>query len=320
MSTTDDAEGRPSRAQDNSLTNDDLPVPVTLTSADRVEIDYIAPPTALSSYITTVYHFRCEENVIRDIQPAAIGQLNLFPYGQGEMHFPDGKRDPSNAVNLLTPLSFAAPFVVDGPFHAIGAVLSPLGWAALTGLHAAEHTNRLYRASDWLGPEIERIGLTACENYRTGDKTAAECGAILCDYIGENLGRVPPRHEELIQQTVKWLGGALNPDLDDLYATVGYSERQAQRLVERYFGLSPLALRRKYRALRSVALLSLPNLTPEFEANVRDAFYDQSHMIREFRLFAGRTPARLNDDESPFLMEVLDQKNFREIDPLMPEE
>ena len=72
--------------------------------------------------------------------------------------------------------------------------------------------------------------------------------------------------------------------------------------------------------MRAAGLLSLPMLTPEFEANVREAFYDQSHLIREIRLFAGRTPARLTDEESPYLAEMLDLRNFREIDSLGPDD
>ena len=77
--------------------------------------------------------------------------------------------------------------------------------------------------------------------------------------------------------------------------------------------MPPQKLARKYRALRAAALMSFPQLTPEFEAELAEAFFDQSHMIREINLFAGRTPARLNDDDTPFLSEMLDPKNFREL-------
>ncbi|MEE1877782.1 hypothetical protein [Altererythrobacter litoralis] len=70
--------------------------PCALTPRNPFEIDYIAPPPALSDYITTLYHFRCDESEIRDIQPAAIGQLALFPCGVGEMQFRDGRIDPSH--------------------------------------------------------------------------------------------------------------------------------------------------------------------------------------------------------------------------------
>ena len=290
-----------------------------LTSRRRFELDYLPVPTAMSAYITTLYHYRCEETDIKDIQPAAIGHLAIFPYGEGEMQFRDGRVDPSNEVNLLTPFSVAAPFMVDGPFHAIGAVMTPLGWAALTGLDAGEHGNRLYRASDWLGPEIEELGHGLCEAYRAGQKSGPECAEALCNYIADNLRPVSQRHESLIAAVTRWLSGDLDPSLDELYADISYSERQAQRLVERYFGLPPQALLRKYRALRAAGFLSLPTLAPEFEAKLGEAFYDQSHMIREIRLFAGRTPSRLTDEESPYLTEMLDLRNFREIDSLGPE-
>lgn len=289
-----------------------------LTPTRHFELDYLPVPIQLSPYITTLYHYRCDDEIIRDIQPAAIGHLAIFPRGSGHMLFQDGRIDPSNAVNLLTPFSYAAPFDVRGPFHAIGAVLSPLGWAALTGLDAGEHGNRLYRASDWLGEEIEDLGQSLCEAYRAGEKTGPECGEELCGYISENLGPVKSRHAKLIETTNRWLGGDLDPSLEELYAELSYSERQAQRLVERYFGLPPQALARKYRALRAAGFLSLPSLAPEFESKLGEAFYDQSHMIREIRLFAGRTPSRLTDEESPYLTEMLDLKNFREIDPIVP--
>jgi methylphosphotriester-DNA--protein-cysteine methyltransferase len=86
-----------------------------------------------------------------------------------------------------------------------------------------------------------------------------------------------------------------------------------QRLTERYFGLSPQALARKYRALRAAALLSFPQLTPESEAELGEAFFDQSHMIREINRFVGRTPARLRDPDSPFLSEMIAPTNLREL-------
>jgi AraC-like DNA-binding protein len=289
---------------------------IALTPRNKFQLDYIAPPVSLSDYITTLYHFRCDEAVIRDIQPAAIGHLALFPYGVGEMQFRDGRTDPSHEVNLLTPFSVAAPFIVDGPFHAIGAVMSPLGWAALTGLNAGEHGNRLYRAAEWLGDEVERMGHALCQQYRTGSMTGPQCAEGLCEYIGANLKPVNSRHAELIKQTTRWLSIELNPDVSDLYAQAAYSSRQVQRLVERYFGLPPQALARKYRALRAAGFMSLPALRPELEAAIAEAFYDQSHMIREISLFAGRTPARLTGEESPYLTEMLDLRNFREIDPI----
>lgn len=303
-------EQEPSQSPQQTVTE---PVSV-LTKASLLHIDYIAVPATLTPYVTTFYHFRCDERDIKEVQPAGIGHLTIFPHGQGVMRFLDGAHDASHRTNLLTPSVAACPFEVTGPFHAIGAVMTPLGWAALTGMGAHEHANRLLEAGKYLDGGIASLGEDLCNAYSAGSMDGKDCAMALANYIENHLRPVNKRHAELIQLTTKWLGESLDPPLESLFERTAYSKRQVQRLVERYFGMPPVALKRKYRGLRAAALLSLPALTPEFEAMVFDTFYDQSHMIREIRLFAGRTPARLGDGESAFLTEMLDPRNFREID------
>lgn len=276
-------------------------------------VDYIVPAAAISDYVTTLYHFRCDEPLIRDIQPASVGHLCLFPFGEGELHLPGGQRDPNPEVAVLTPLSAACPMVVNGPFHVIGAALSPLGWAALTGLHAGQHRDRMRPAVDLLGEDIAELGAALIAGYRAGQITGQDCALQLGDYIARSVRPVDPRHARFINEVNRWLGSSLNPAIDDLVARANYSQRQVQRLVERYFGLPPQALARKYRALRAAALLSFPSLSQEFEAQLAEAFFDQSHMIREITRFVGRTPARLSDKTTPYLAEMIDPKNLREL-------
>lgn len=284
-----------------------------LTKASLLHIDYIAVPASLTPYVTTFYHFRCDEGAINEVQPAGLGHLAIFPRGEGIIHFPEGVQDRSHETNLLTPSMAACPFEMAGPFHAVGAAMSPLGWAALTGMNANNHANRLFEAREWLGEDIGLLGAELCNAYRAGTKGGHDCAMALADYIESHLRPVNARHAELIELASRWLGESLDPPLESLFDRTPYSKRQVQRLTERYFGMPPVALKRKYRSLRAAALLSLPSLTPESEAAVHSAFYDQSHMIREIRLFAGRTPARLGNGEDPFLDEMLDTKNFREL-------
>lgn len=285
----------------------------SLTAASLIVVDYIAPPPAIAPYVTTLYHFRCDEPVIRDIQPATIGQLCLFPHGTGEMHFAEGHRDPNHPVGLLTPLSRATPILVDGPFHAFGAALTPIGWAALTGLHAGQHRDRLLPAGSVLGPEIDALGHRLLDAYRSHTMTGKECALAIGAFIEREAKPINPRHLELIAATGCWLSDSLNPEIGKLEGVAGYSARQAQRLVERYFGLTPRALARKYRALRAAALLSAPELAMEAEAEIAEAFFDQPHMIREITHFVGRTPARLTDQTTPYLAEMIDGRNLREL-------
>lgn len=285
----------------------------TLTPAALIAIDYIEPPVAIAPLVTTLYHFRCDETLIRDIQPAAVGQICLFPHGKGEMQFADGRRDPNHAVGLLTPLSRAAPIVVDGPFHAFGAALTPLGWAALTGLHAGRHRDRLLPAATVLGPEFGVLGEALLAAYRAGTMGGSDCARAVGEFIARHARPVNPRHIALIDAVGRWLAASFNPEISALDGAAGYSGRQVQRLADRYFGLPPRALARKYRALRAAAILSQPEVPAEAEAELAEAFFDQSHMIREITYFVGRTPARLGDPSTPYLAEMLDPRNLREL-------
>lgn len=286
-----------------------------LTGLQHITLHYVPPPEPLRRHITTLYYFRCDEADIHDLQPASVGSLLIFLRGEGRMHFAGGITDPSHPESLITPTGAAVPFEVAGPFHCVGASLSPLGWAALTGLRADQHRDRMYDARASLGPEIGALGDSLRRSYAEGSSSPDQLCGEIAEFIGARLGPVNPRHMALMAQVTAWLSSAYDPPLPDLVAQVDYSERQLQRLIERYYGLSPKQLVRKYRALRVAALLQDPTTSEEQIAELLNLFYDQSHLIREIRLFAGRTPARLGDSGKPILDALLNSRNFREITP-----
>lgn len=284
-----------------------------LTARSLFALDYVAPPAELRPWLTTLYWFRCEEREIRDTQPAATGHLMVFLRGEGAITFGQ-RQDLSHRVSLLAPGSAAAPFDVQGPFHCVGAALSPLGWSALTGLHAGQWADRLLDASEILGAGISEWGEALAQRYEAGEDGTALCMEV-AQFIAARLRPVPRRHAGLIQAVVAWLGSSLDPPFEDLECQANYSSRQLQRLVERYFGLTPVGLKRKYRALRVAALLDQPELDQGQLAELAAGFYDQSHMIREIRHFTGRTPGRLAEDDGSILKALLHARNYIEVQP-----
>ncbi|WP_225205191.1 helix-turn-helix transcriptional regulator [Novosphingobium huizhouense] len=291
-----------------------------LTNAGLIKLDYYPAPEPLAPFVTTFFHFTCEEPLISDLRPASAGLLTFFLRGNGELFVRDGTIDPSHPASLLTPLSAAAPILVNGPWHVFGAAISPLGWGALTGgLSAATHANRLLEAGEAIDPSLTAFAQALAARYNAlGEApglSAPEMVELTSAALVPLLRDVPPAHARLIAIVADWLGGSLSPMVEDLAARSPYSPRQLQRLVDLYFGLPPKQLARKYRALRAAALLGHPDTPPEQIAMVEDQFYDQSHMIRELRLFAGRTPARLGASDAPVLSALLDLRNFREVSP-----
>ncbi len=296
-------------------------VPSALTHESLIALDYLSVPKALEGLVTTFYHFRCDEKVIRDVHPAAVGHVIVFLRGTGRLIFAEGRADPSYPVAVLTPSCAAALIEVDGPFHCVGAALSPAGWASFTGLHAAEWSDRLLPATQVFGPAVEQLGDSLIAAYRDGTAATALCER-LAELLMAQARPLNPRHLALIRAAADWLGQSLDPPTEAFYQIGPYSRRQTQRLIERYYGLSPRELKRKYRALRAATLLGMPDVSDGEIAATVDLFCDQSHLIREIRHFCGRTPKRLAGEDDTILSALLDVRNFRIIKPqiaVMPE-
>lgn len=273
-------------------------------------LEYYDPPPGLERHVLALFHFIWDEPVIRDRHPGALPQLVLIPHGRGSAEFAGGQDQVPGEALMLGGFSTSVPFRIEGPWHAVGASLSPLGWAALTGQPASRFRDRFIPAGELLGAEVDNFAEQANGAYRRGEVSGKQLCDMLAEWIAERLQPVPPAHERVIGQTIAWLGSSLNPDVEQLFGEVGYSRRQAERLVERYFGFTPAALARKFRAVRAASLLADENLSDEAQAEIAEAFHDQPHMIREIRRFCGYTPSRLGGSEEPLFQTMLRLKNL----------
>ncbi len=288
----------------------DPPATMQLTTSKDIQMELIAPPPAAASLVTTFFRLRCDHELIRDVQPSSIGILAIMARGSGTLHFIDGRADPSHPLTLVTPTSAAATFVVDGPWDVFGAMLSPVGWASLTGRSAKSEGDRLHDAADLLPSALVACAQDVLEKWER--LSNIEMRDKLSNALAASAKPMRESHVHFIRAANEWLSTSLCPDVAHLATLTGISARQVQRLSERYFGMTPKALARKYRALRAAVLLSRPDLSAEEHAAIEDHFYDQPHMIREIRLFSGRTPARIADPDTPYLASFLRLRDFQE--------
>lgn len=276
----------------------------------RFVLEYYDPPAHLARHLTVLFYFASDSPLIEDAHSGALGQLNVFARGTGRMFFDDYTQDVTAKAHLMSGLSHATRFEMDGPWHVIGATLTPLGWAALTGVPANEHVDRYVPAKELLGAEVESFAEDLSARYISGALEPRPACDALGEWIAARLKAIPQLHEKLIETTIRWLGGSLSPDIEELFSQIAYSRRQAERLVERYFGFPPAAIARKYRAVRAAALLSNGTLSDVEEMAIADAFYDQPHMVREIARYSGYTPTSLGGPEQPIMKTLIQMKNF----------
>ncbi|MBL0923258.1 MAG: AraC family transcriptional regulator [Sphingomonadaceae bacterium] len=287
---------------------------VDSVAPDKIEVVQFAPPVELAPYVTQVYFFRCDERYIHDRQPAALGHLIFLLSGSGELKFQDGHVDPVSGATIFGPGLAAVEFRFDGPLYDLGFALSPLGFVALTGKPANQFADKAVAASTLFGPDIDIMMETFRDGYRRGDMRIADMVGQVSGFLLKRVGKVPPAHMKMIKTVIDWLSSDLDPDVDRLYPQLDMSRSTAARLITRYFGCAPKPLMRKYRALRAASLLVDPACTPELRAKIESLFYDQPHMIREVRQFAGRTPGALDGDDAKILRIWLSRDNYRDIE------
>ena len=283
-----------------------------------VDLDYFDPPDGLEKYILTTFDFRWNEEIIEGRHPGAMGQLFLTVSGRGDVKFDDRTDRMDGGPILFNAFEVATPYKLQGPWRCVGASLSPYGWAALTQAPLDRYGNCLIPAGNLLGEEVNRLSEDIATRVRVGEVSGEQACLEIAEWIRPRLKPIPEAHEAVIDRVLAWLGTALNPPVEALYQDKTYSRRQIERLTQRYFGFTPMALARKFRAIRAANLLSQPDLTDTGEAEIAEAFHDQPHMIREFKRFCGYTPTRIEGPGDRMFTRLTYMQNLDRLKPYRP--
>lgn len=276
------------------------------------QLDYALPGESLREFFSVYYLFDSPHPYVMDGERAAIAQLRFATRGRVIMHLPDGTATPCSGAVLVGPTTAAVKFEIEGPFRMFGLGVTAAGWGALTHHSAAEYLDRVVPANT-LFPNIDQR-LAEVNRLDSLPQMCAAADAILAPIVADASAEMV----EFTRMVDQWLASSVSPLVTDLHAMTRLSERQLTRRVKQLYGMPPKYLSRKYRALR--AARALIDAQPDEADFLRDAFYDQSHMIRELKLFAGTTPTRLRTGEGE-LARLIDQRSRLKgrINPLVAE-
>ncbi|WFL78612.1 helix-turn-helix domain-containing protein [Altererythrobacter arenosus] len=278
------------------------------TPAHRFE--FVSGPTQLGKFLNSLYVLHVGEDGLEEMLPAYSGQMLIVAEGGGAMDFGRGQERAPEDAFFIGPLSAASRFLIEGPALILGASFNFHGWAAIPGLPVAQSSDRFIEIAEAFGEKGGAAAAKIAQRVRakslSKDRALDQIGALL----GEFAQPLAHSHAELIERTYAWLSSSLNPPTEGLYEALALSNRQAQRLVKRFFGLPPSRLKRRFRAIRAATLLADRPYDLATRDEVIDAFYDQAHMIREIREFTGRTPKLLSDIDGSVISQTLGPKGY----------
>jgi len=112
----------------------------------------------------------------------------------------------------------------------------------------------------------------------------------------ERVARQPVRVDARVESVIAAIDGAAGAcRIDRLEAVANSSRRHLERLFREQVGLTPKAYARVVRFSAAAARLTGDPSVPLAKVSCDGGYFDQSHMIREFLAFAGRTPDQFRE-------------------------
>ncbi|EMD83560.1 helix-turn-helix domain-containing protein [Pacificimonas flava] len=272
-----------------------------------IEMHFYLPARDLRAYLSSYYVLEYDLLRLDDIIQAEQSNIRFGLAGQYRMSVADRSGLYDGAVlfgHRTRPLIMTA----FGPGKVLGAGLLPLGFETMFGMSADEMADRITPLPDLVGRPAEDA--VDCMRGARSDAELTGCA----DMLFRRLAVRPARGARFQAAAERWLTMSEAPQVDDLVAACDMSARQTERLCHQYFGTSPKTLSRKSRVLRAAMRLRL-NPGMRWVDAAGEAFYDQSHFIREFSAFTGMTPARYAATKSDLMEQSFRRRNEHRLIP-----
>jgi AraC-like DNA-binding protein len=204
---------------------------------------------------------------------------------------------------------------VSGSFAAIGVALKPGAMSALQGPRVEDTLDRIilydhiYGDKDWGRSEQMIEWFDPAGPAERWIKVAE----TLVRQLVERSGAKPP--DPVIAAFDKAVFADPNLNLGDFAEEHAIERRSLERQIKRAYGQSATQVLRRARALDIAShLLGVAHDSEAEEAALK--FFDQSHMIREFRHFFGTTPRQFARTPQPFMTLTLEARQSRRLELL----
>jgi AraC-like DNA-binding protein len=207
------------------------------------------------------------------------------------------------------------PVSVSGSFATIGVALKPGAMAALKGPPVEDTLDRIILYDHIYGHEEWGTSRQMIEWF--DPEAPVERWLKVAETLMRQLverSRAKPPHPVVVAFD-KAVFADPNLNLAEFAEEHAIERRRLERKIKRAYGQSATQVLRRARALDIAShLLGVAHDSEAEEAALR--FFDQSHMIREFRHFFGTTPRQFARTPQPFMTLTLEARQSRRLEVL----
>lgn len=255
-----------------------------------LQVETARPHPLLAPYVHTFVQrdFRMQGGEAVEPVVARLGMMLEFQFRDPYWipSFSDDSENPCSPITVIGPISSRrVRLIVRGNVSALAVIFQPAGFHQLFGVPAAPLAERGTEGHAVLGPDVSRL------HERLGNAASfVRRVRILNTFFLERLQRSSKR-PSLLQGFQPLLEKRQQAGVAQVARQLGMSTRQLERKSLEYFGLSPIMLSRISRFQRALTLGSAQPISWLQVAHAAE-YYDQMHMVRDFRAFAGGPPMK----------------------------
>jgi AraC-like DNA-binding protein len=176
--------------------------------------------------------------------------------------------------------------ILENQDFAFGIKFRPGGFRPFMHSSASSLTDRIVAANYVFGPDGDGLE-AALISSRGKDAMISAVEAFFLRYV--------PEPDESVELADRLVGQILHQPqiktVDDLADQTGLSKRSVQRLFREYVGIPPKWVIRRYRLHELIERLEAGDLLNWSDLAVDLGYFDQSHLIHDFRSITGYSPA-----------------------------
>jgi AraC-like DNA-binding protein len=188
------------------------------------------------------------------------------------------------------------PILIDeaGYVHLVGVRLRPGGGWPFLGIPMREFSGQVIELDDVLGSEINDL------RDRLAEETTDDGRFDLLErWLRTRQRASPTRAVTYALRAIQ--NGADSVRIGQMAEKIGISHKHLLREFDRCVGLTPKTFSRLCSFQRVIRSVGHRTEVEWADTAVKCGYYDQAHLIREFRAFSGLTPASYLDKRGPFL-------------------
>ena len=189
-----------------------------------------------------------------------------------------------------------APILVDeiGHVHLVGVRLRAGGGWPFLGIPAREFSGQVIELDSVLGSEINEL------RDRLGEKTTDDARFdLLEEWLLTRQGTPPTPAVTYALRVIQQ--GAHSARIGRMADQIGISHKHLLREFDRCVGLTPKTFARVCAFQQVIQSVGRKAQVEWGDTAAKCGYYDQAHLIREFRAFSGLTPTDYLGRRGPFL-------------------